>query len=166
MSVAFRREGDEEHLEPRFEIPIPPGPNRVTPRGLARIVARVAELQGELAALRRQDDAGERIKAVERDLRYWQTREITAEVVAMPGGETVEIGTIVRFRLNGTERELEIVGDDEANPAAGRIAYSAPLARAMIGAEAGEAMDLAGRAEAIEIMDVKCSRGAFCQETD
>ena len=27
MSVAFRRESDEEHLEPIFEIPLPPGPN-------------------------------------------------------------------------------------------------------------------------------------------
>lgn len=166
MSVAFRREGDDEHLEPRFEIPIPPGPNRVTPRGLARIAARVAELQADLAALRRQDDAAESVKAAERDLRYWQTREITAEVVAEPGGETVEIGTIVRFRLNGAERELEIVGDDEADPAAGLIAYSAPLARAMMGAETGEAVDLGERAEAIKIMAVQRSRGAFCQDRD
>ena len=34
MSVAFRRESDEEHKEPRFEIPIPVGPNLVTPAGL------------------------------------------------------------------------------------------------------------------------------------
>ncbi len=35
MSVAFRRETDDEHLEPKFEIPIPPGPNRVTAQGPA-----------------------------------------------------------------------------------------------------------------------------------
>jgi hypothetical protein len=45
MSVAFRREGDEEHKEPRFELPIPPGPNWVTARGLALIAAKVAELE-------------------------------------------------------------------------------------------------------------------------
>ena len=45
MSVAFRRESDEEHLEPRFEIPIPPGPNLVTARGLEQITARVAALE-------------------------------------------------------------------------------------------------------------------------
>ena len=39
MSVAFRREGDDEHLEPKFEIPIPPGPNLVTARGAALIHA-------------------------------------------------------------------------------------------------------------------------------
>ena len=25
MSVAFRRESDDEHMEPKFELPIPPG---------------------------------------------------------------------------------------------------------------------------------------------
>ena len=39
MSVAFRRESDEEHLEPKFELPIPPGPNLVTPRGLTLVFA-------------------------------------------------------------------------------------------------------------------------------
>ena len=40
MSVAFRRDSDEEHLEPKFELPIPSGPNLVTARGLALIGAR------------------------------------------------------------------------------------------------------------------------------
>ena len=35
VSVAFRRESDEEHLEPKFERPIPPGANLVTARGAA-----------------------------------------------------------------------------------------------------------------------------------
>ena len=43
MSVAFRRESDEEHLEPKFELPIPPGPNVVTQRGYHLIGARVSE---------------------------------------------------------------------------------------------------------------------------
>ena len=46
MSVAFCRESDEEHLEPKFELPIPPGPNLVTPRGLALIEALDAAAPG------------------------------------------------------------------------------------------------------------------------
>lgn len=59
MSVAFRRDGDEEHLEPKFEIPIPPGPNLVTARGLALIEAQVAALTAVLAKLadREEEDA-------------------------------------------------------------------------------------------------------------
>ena len=46
MSVAFRRESDDEHKEPKFDIPIPPGPNLVTRRGLAptRFVRRLSDV--------------------------------------------------------------------------------------------------------------------------
>lgn len=39
---------------------------------------------------------------------------------------------------------IAIVGDDEADPAAGLVAFSAPLARALMGAMAGEAVPFAG----------------------
>lgn len=150
MSVAFRREGDDEHLEPKFEIPIPPGPNRVTVRGLALIGTRVRELEARLAGGGHEGQ----VTAVKRDLRYWQTRQITAELAPVPTGDTVEFGTTVTFRMGGQERALAIVGDDEADPAAGRIAFSAPLARAMIGAEPGELVAFAGREDAIEVLAV------------
>lgn len=154
MSVAFRRDGDDEHLEPKFEIPIPPGPNLVTPRGKALIDQQVSELTAAIAALLAEGAEQSRIDAARRDLRYWQTRQITAEVVSMPSGETVEIGTEVTFALNGKQRTLAITGDDEADPAAGRIAFSAPLARAMLGAEAGEVLEFAGREDAISIIAI------------
>jgi transcription elongation GreA/GreB family factor len=46
------------------------------------------------------------------------------------------------------------VGFDESDPAAGRIAFSAPLARAMIGAEVGETLDFGGNADAIEVVSI------------
>lgn len=150
MSVAFRRDGDEEHLEPKFEIPIPPGPNRVTRRGKALIDARVAELEALVAGLSEETA----INAAKRDLRYWQTRQITAELVPPPAGDVVDFGTTVTFRLNGKERVLAIVGDDEADPAAGLISFSAPLARALMGAEAGEWLPFNGQEDAIEVLAV------------
>ena len=48
MSVAFRRESEEEHLEPKFELPIPPGPNLVTNRGFALIQARHDAIEAQL----------------------------------------------------------------------------------------------------------------------
>lgn len=151
MSVAFRREGDDEHLEPKFEIPIPPGPNFVTARGLELIGARVAGLETEIAALAAEGADKTRIDSAKRDLRYWQTRQITAELVPLPTGETVEIGTTVTFRHNGKTRSLTITGDDEADPAAGLIAFSAPLARALLGAEPGELCEFGGKDDALEI---------------
>ncbi|WP_423607013.1 GreA/GreB family elongation factor [Sphingomonas sp. MS122] len=148
MSVAFRRESDEAHKEPRFELPIPPGPNLVTARGLALIDARVAELEAAAAAAT-DEEARE---ALRRDLRYWHTRQTTAELAPVPGDDLVAIGSRVRFRLNGRERRIDIVGHDEAEPAADRIAFQAPLAAAMLGAEPGERVDFNGRAEAIEVV--------------
>lgn len=159
MSVAFRRESDEEHLEPRFEIPIPPGPNLVTPRGLALIGERVKALETEIAALAAQADT-ERVDkeqamvAMKRDLRYWHTRQTTAELAPPPSGDTVEIGTTVTFRLNGAERSLTVVGDDEADPANGLVAFSAPLARALMHAEEGEWLSFNGRDDAVEIVSI------------
>ena len=160
MSVAFRRDGDEEHLEPKFEIPIPPGPNLVTARGLALIDARLAALQAEIAELVEQGAEQNRIDAARRDLRYWQTRQMTAELVPPPDGETVEIGTRVTFRHNGKERTLAITGDDEADPAAGMISFSAPLARALLGAEVGELREFAGKEDALEILAIVVVPGA------
>jgi transcription elongation GreA/GreB family factor len=150
MSVAFRREGDDEHLEPKFELPIPPGPNLVTERGLALIVERVAALEAHLAGLADE----EAIKKVRRDLRYWSTRQATAQVMPPPEGAAVVFGSTVTYRLNGKERTVTLVGDDEADPAAGLLSFTAPLSRALLGAEAGDEVDFAGKEGAIEVLAV------------
>ncbi|MDR6509973.1 transcription elongation GreA/GreB family factor [Novosphingobium capsulatum] len=150
MSVAFRRESDDEHLEPKFERPIPPGPNLVTARGLAQLSARVAEVEALIATL--QDE--EALKAARRDLRYWSTRLATAQVMPAPAGDVVEFGSTVTLVHSGRERTITLVGDDEADPAAGLLAFSAPLARAIMGAEAGEYVDFGGKAEAVEIVTI------------
>lgn len=140
MSVAFRRDSDEEHLEPRFELPIPPGPNLVTPRGYALIEARNAELEQALSTELGEEER----KAALRDARYWRHQLTSAQLAPAPDGESVAIGTRVTFDRGGEPRTLEIVGHDESDPAADRIAFSAPLARALLGCAVGEEADLPG----------------------
>ena len=153
MSVAFRRDSDEEHREPRFELPIPAGPNLVTPHGLAQIESRVAELEAGLSGV--GDEA--ELAVAKRDLRYWRTRLATAQLQPPPHEDRVGFGSRVGFRLNGAHRTIEIVGDDEADPACGRIAFSAPLARALIGSNVGDIVDFGGKADAIEIVELGVS---------
>jgi transcription elongation GreA/GreB family factor len=153
MSVAFRREGDDEHLEPKFEIPILPGPNLVTARGKRLIDSRVAELEAHVTGP--GDEAS--ITAAKRDLRYWQTRQVTVELAPLPTGETVGFGTTVTFKLGGKQRTLSIVGDDEAAPAAGLISFSAPLSRALWGAEPGELVAFGGQEDSIEVLSIEVS---------
>ena len=149
MSVAFRRESDEEHKEPRFELPIPAGPNLVTEGGPALIAARIATLEAE------QPDADEaRREEIARSLRYWHTRRVTALVAPPPPQDEIAFGSRIRIRMDGAERELRIVGDDEADPAAGLIAFSAPLARALTGAAEGETVSLPGRPDAVEVVAI------------
>ena len=150
MSVAFRRESDEEHKEPRFELPIPVGPNLVTAAGLAQTEAKVAELKAAIAG--EADEAA--LAELQRALRYWNTRLATAQLAPTPPDDEVAFGSTVVFRLDGKLRSIRIVGDDEADPANGSIAFSAPLARALIGAGAGDFADFGGRSDAIEIVSV------------
>ena len=148
MSVAFRREGDDEHKEPSFELPLPPGPNLVTRTGLAGIEAEVARLEAAVAA---EADL-ERQKALRRDLRYWHARQSTATIAPPPPDGEVAFGSRVTFRLNGQTRTIALVGSDEADPAAGLVPFTAPLAVAMTGAAPGDLLDFGGKADAIEVL--------------
>ncbi len=131
MSVAFRREGDDEHLEPKFELPIPPGPNRVTARGLAQITAQRAAIEAQIATLiAAQADEAE-LNAARRHHRYWSTRQASAQVMPHPDGDAVAFGCTVTLRMAGKDRTITIVGDDEADPPAGLLSHTAPLARAI-----------------------------------
>ena len=150
MSVAFRRESDEEHLEPRFALPIPPGPNLVTERGLRLIETRAAELEARLA----EELSEEERKAVLRDARYWRARAASAQLAPVPAGDAVAVGTRVTFTRDGTERTVEIVGHDESEPAAGRVAFSAPLIKAMLGAEVGDEVEVPGGLVVVERIEV------------
>ena len=150
MSVAFRRESDEEHLEPKFELPIPPGPNYVTPTGLVDIEARVAELEAAVAA----GGTEEAVKALRRELRYWHQRHSSVIPAPPPAPGVVGIGSRVTLTLRGKQHTMTITGHDEADPAHGKIAFPSPLARALLGLSAGDFADFGSEEEAIEINEV------------
>ena len=147
MSVAFRRESDEEHLEPRFELPIPPGPNLVTARGLDQIQARHDALEAQLEGPLSDEER----KKVLRDARYWRQRLASAQLAPLPDGNCVALGTRITFVRDGQSRTIDLVGHDESEPAAHRIAFTAPLARALNGAEVGEEVEFAGSDEPLRI---------------
>jgi transcription elongation GreA/GreB family factor len=150
MSVAFRRESDEEHLEPKFELPVPPGPNLVTPRGLAQIEARAEELEARLA----EPLSDEERKPIQRDARYWHSRRATARLAPAATGEEVAIGTRVTYKRDGQARTIEIVGHDESDPDTNRISFIAPLVRAMLGSVKGDEVTLAdGQTITIEAIE-------------
>ena len=126
MSRAFVNEDAGADRPDLPELPVSPGPNIVTPRGLAALHERIAQRQADLAALKSRPDET-RLKAV---------------VVIDPATHDL---TEVAFGLcvtvadeNGAETTYEITGEDEADATRHRIAPNSPLARALLGAQVGD----------------------------
>ncbi|MEI9951760.1 MAG: GreA/GreB family elongation factor [Pseudomonadota bacterium] len=146
MSRAFTKEEDDGGAEllvvPR--APLPSGaPNYVTPRGLRRLQIEQAALEQERAALEAVDpvDRLPRLNALAQRALELQARLASAELVdprSQPHDQ-VRFGAQVRVRHeSGEESQYRIVGVDEADAAAGLLAFSAPLARALLGKRVGE----------------------------
>jgi transcription elongation factor GreA len=84
-----------------------------------------------------------------------------AEVIDVSklSGEKVKFGATVVLVDEDTEEErtYQIVGDQEADVKSGLISISSPIARALIGKEVGEAIEVnaPGGARGYEIVDVR-----------
>jgi transcription elongation GreA/GreB family factor len=154
MSRAFVKEDDPSGGEAVLtDRPISPHANLVTRRGLALIERKTAELRPQLAQALKVDDQ-EAASRVSRELRYWTARHATAELAEPPAqAEQVVFGTAVTLGYpDGREVVFRIVGEDEADPTTGRIGWTAPVARALLGADIGDRRRLpAGEAEVLAI---------------
>ncbi len=81
-----------------------------------------------------------------RDLRYYTARLASAQRIAPVSapGRVVFGCTVTVARDDGRTQTFRIVGEDEADPAAGRLSYVSPLAQALLGKEAGDEAGVAG----------------------
>lgn len=146
MSRAFTREDDSENVIADIgERPVSASRNLVTEQGLAHIEAQLAGLREDLAKAEADADR-ERIATVSRDLRYWQSRRETAEVsVPEPDSTVVRFGMkVVVEDENGKRNVWQIVGEDEADAAKGRISHSSPMAIALFGKSVGDLASVNG----------------------
>lgn len=138
MSQAFVKEGDSSDDLP--ERPISDRPNYVTAAGHAALRRRREELAQRRAELvkRRGPDTEAELKLVERDLRYFSARLASAVPVKPAAGAEVRFGAVIEVLDGGRTRRYSIVGEDEADPAAGKLSWASPLAMALMGAKAGD----------------------------
>lgn len=152
MSRAFVKEDDTAGtLLP--DRPVSAQRNLVTRRGLRQIEQAFAHHEHDLARARAAADREAAGKA-SRELRYWTARRASAEL-AEPAPDTASVvfGTAVTLlREDDTQVTLRLVGEDEADPATGRIGWTTPVARALLGAVAGESRTLpTGEVEIVAI---------------
>ncbi len=148
MSRGFVREDDQEEapfIPPR--APLPDGvANYVTPRGLDQLLDERRRLEEERKAATGSDDERRRQHAgIDGRLALLNERIVSARVMEAEAGDQNEVrfGNTVTFTflsgpLSGQQRTFTIVGVDEASVPDGRSAFTAPLARALMGKCEGE----------------------------
>lgn len=84
------------------------------------------------------------IEAQIKDLEHKMNLAQIIDVATLPQNGKVVFGTTVVLEDldNDTEVSYKIVGQDESNIAAGLLAYNTPIARALIGNEEGDTVEI------------------------
>src|SRR5437868_9613622 len=134
-------------------------PRFITPEGLARIRAEYDELFGVerpkmvevvswAASLGDRSENADylygkkRLREIDRRLTHLSRIMKAAKVVdpaSQQARDQVRFGATVELAdEDDNRRALTIVGDDETDAASGKIGWSAPLARALVGAKVGD----------------------------
>ncbi|MBJ7577967.1 transcription elongation factor GreA [Devosia sp. MC532] len=151
MSVAFTKEDSAETASETMlpDRPIPDGPNLVTAAGLEALEAQLLAAKHAYDTAMVVEDINERRRQAAspyRDIRYYSERIRTAQVVENSADRSVvAFGTTVTFeRADGRVQTYRIVGEDEADPKAGTISFSSPIARALMGKGEGDVASVAG----------------------
>jgi transcription elongation factor GreB len=153
-------------------------PRFITPDGFRRLKAEYAELFGierpkivEVVSWAaslgdRSENADylygkKRLREIDRRLAHLARVMKAAKVVdpsEQPTRNQVRFGATVEIAdENDNRRTLTIVGDDETDASSGRIGWSAPLARAFIGAKVGDErlVRLPGGEKSYEVMSIR-----------
>jgi transcription elongation GreA/GreB family factor len=127
------------------------GPNLVTAQGLAAIEGHITRIE---SAMKTEANVLLR-ETLARDLRYWEVRKASAEVVAPACDGTVAFGCSVVITRKGRTQKFRIVGVDEADAGKGLISFRSPLAQAVLGARAGDMIEAGEPLGEIEIKEVR-----------
>jgi len=169
MSRAFVKEDDSGEapiIPPRAALP-PGVTNYVTPRGLVQLRNELTELEAERtkAEANRENEAERtrQLTILNGQIAALTSRIATAKVIDTKDQDTnlVRFGATVTLKTitgkkPGTVRKFTIVGVDEASVEEGRIAFVAPIARAVTGAKIGQQVTLpfGKNAEVVEVTTI------------
>ena len=137
--------------------------NRLKNEERPRISAAIAEARshGDLSENAEYDAARDRQGMVEARIRDIEAKLANAQVVDPreldAEGRVVFGATVELEEESGESATWQIVGEDEADIKEGRISVGSPIARALIGKHAGDAVDVQtpGGLKHYEIVDVR-----------
>ncbi len=136
-----------------------------TKKGIERpeIIKAIAEARehGDLSENAEYHSAKERQGFIEGRIKELESLISRADVIdpAKMSGTTIRFGATVELIDENTdqERTYQIVGEPEADIDAGRLNMRSPLARALIGKEEGDSVEVAapGGARSYEVLSVR-----------
>ena len=178
MSKAFTKETDGDEEEVALAPISPCGKNYITPQGYARLRGELLELidverpkmvevvhwaasNGDRSENGDYLYGKKRLREIDRRIRFLTKRLEIAEVVdpaLHAGRDQIFFGATVTYLEDGeTEREVTILGIDEADSAQGQISWISPVARALLKARVGDEVQLPtpGGLRALEIVAVR-----------
>ncbi len=164
MSRAFIKEDNGDRPESLLDRPVSPLPNYMTPEGYRVMSQQLAQLEGELAALKDGEELSRKSRQahLERDIRYYLSRLQSAKLVQQPTTppERVVFGCTITF-VDDQENEYryKIVGEDEADIKQHKISWASPLAKALINKQDGEGGRWQKPAGAVEIEIIRIESG-------
>ncbi len=127
------------------------------------IIKAIAEARehGDLSENAEYHAAREKQSFIEGRIQDIEDKIARAEVIdiSLISGDTIKFGAKVRLIDEDTEEEVayQIVGEYEADIRAGKLAIAAPIARALIGKQAGDSVEVAapGGSKYYEVLEVR-----------
>jgi len=162
MSRGFVKEDDQEEapiIPPRAALPAGVI-NYVTPNGSEALKYEQRQLENERASLDKRNETERRRAAgvIDGKLNLLKERIASARIIFPKNQvkEEVRFGATVVLTINGKQQKFTIVGVDEANIKNQKIAFIAPLAKAITGKKAGEQIEfkLGLESRSIKIIEI------------
>ncbi len=127
------------------------------------VIKAIAEARGhgDLSENAEYHAAREQQGFIEGRIREIESKLANAEIIdpsTLPQTGKVVFGAVVELEdEEGNRLVYQVVGEDEADIAAGRISVSSPIARALVGKSEGDVVDVAapGGVRSLEIVEVR-----------
>jgi len=166
MSRGFVKEDDQEEtpfIPPRAPLP-ENSPNYVTKRGLNALIEEKQTLENERTNLEAENEKERRLAlaVINGKLNLVEERILSAQLIKaenQPENEVRFGATVTSVVLSGNQKGMErtftIVGVDESNVKLKRIAFTAPIAKVLLGKKKGDELNfkLGNENQKLQIID-------------